>query len=201
MARIEIGHRMALALMLVTPGVAVAQASSQAVSGVAGAFNSRFIPTDLFTRMLERPEGSRDAGFKIEAPVDSVWVAMTDVMKQLDVPVSYADRAAGEMGTVKAKTYKRLGKYALSDLLRCGEGASGPNADMYVVYVSVAAFVKAGAGGETSVVAFIGGDAVDLPNGRNDVVPCSSSGQFEGRFAAALKKRMLNQMIQAKAKP
>lgn len=201
MARIEIGHRLALALLLGAPALGTAQTNTPAVSGVAGAFNSRFIPTDLFTRMVERPEGSRDASFRIEAPVDSVWVAMTDVMKQLDVPVSYADRAAGEMGTVKAKSYKRLGKYALSDLLRCGEGASGPNADMYVVYVSVAAFVKAGPGKETSVAAFIGGDAVDLPNGRNDVVPCSTSGQFEGKFAALLKKRMLNQMIQAKVKP
>ncbi len=196
-------HRWAWGLALAfMPAMAAAQAnSSAAVSGVAGGFNSRFIPMEIFSRMMERPEDNRDLTFKIAAPIDSVWVALTDVMKQFDIPVGYADRAAGEIGTVKAKMYKRLGKTALSDFLRCGEGSSGPNADMYVVYVSVATFVKAGTDGQTTVAAFMGGDAVDLPNGRNDVVPCTSSGQFESKFAAALKKRMLNQIVSTKAKP
>lgn len=201
----EFGRRYTWALGLalaVVPSMMAAQASSTpAVSGVAGGFNSRFIPMEIFSRMLERPEDNRDLTFKIAAPVDSVWVALTDVMKQFDIPVGYADRAAGEMGMVKTKTYKRLAKTALSDFLRCGEGSAGPNADMYVVYVSVATFVKAATGGETAVAAFIGGDAVDLPNGRNDVVPCTSSGQFEAKFATALKKRMLNQIVSTKAKP
>lgn len=202
MKRLGIGHWFGMALLAVlVPRALGAQASSApATSGNAGGFNSRFIPVDVWTRMLERPENINDFGFKVQAPADSVWAALTDVMKLFDIPIGYTDRRAGEMGAVKAKMYKRLGKSAISEFLRCGEGTSGPNADMYVVYISVAAFVKSANEAETSAAVFISGDAVDLPNGRNDVVPCTSSGQFESKFAAAVKKRMLSQTIK-QAKP
>ena len=192
MGRFGIGHRFGIGMLaILLPGVAVGQSTSApATSGVAGGFNSRFIPVEIWTRMLERPENAADGGFVVDASPDSVWVALTDVLKRFEVPFTYNDRAAGEMGIVKAKLYKRIGKSALSDFLRCGEGTSGPNADMYVVYVSIAAFVKAGTGNQTSGAAFIGGEAVDLPNGRNDVVPCTSSGQFETKIANAVRKRL-----------
>ena len=63
---------------------------------------------------------------------------MTEVFKAFDIPVSYSDQTAGELGTVKAKVMRRLGKEPLSNYLRCGEGLTGPNADSYVVYLSVA---------------------------------------------------------------
>ncbi len=192
MKRLGIGHWLGMTIVaLLLPGVAAAQSSSApTTSGVFGGTASHFIPRDIWNRMLERPEDAGDGGFLVEAPIDAVWTALSEVLKEFDVPISFSDRAAGEMGTIKAKMYKRLGRAAVSEFLRCGEGTSGPNADMYVVYVSVAAFVKPGTGNQTAAMAMIGGEAVDLPNGRNDVVPCTSSGRFELKVATAVRKRL-----------
>ncbi|MBL8987539.1 MAG: hypothetical protein JNJ80_14805, partial [Gemmatimonadetes bacterium] len=50
--------------------------------------------------------------------------------------------------------------------------------------------IKAGSDGTTTVLTLISGDAVDVPNGRNEVVPCTTSGQFEEKVAKAVRKRL-----------
>jgi len=167
----------------------VAQQPSAPPSGQYGGLSSRFIPTDIWTRMLERPEDA-PSSFTVTASRDSAWVALQDAFKQLDVPLDFSDKVAGEMGTVRAKLYRRLGKAPVSDFLRCGEGISGPNADSYVVYLSVVGFVRPAQDGGTTVVALITGQAVDLPNGRNDVVPCTTTGKLEDKVAKSVIKRL-----------
>ncbi|MBM3275589.1 MAG: hypothetical protein FJ206_05920 [Gemmatimonadetes bacterium] len=161
-----------------------------------GGWNSRFVPQSVFQRMLERPEHAPDALVLVVEP-ELAWQAMEATFKELGVPtdqgapVGFADRGAGEMGVNNAKLYKRMGKAALSEYLRCGEGVAGPNADMYVVYLTVIGFVRPMKDGELALQTMITGDAVDLPNGRNELQPCTSSGQFEVKASKALAKRLL----------
>ncbi|MCC7132196.1 MAG: hypothetical protein SFV24_04265 [Gemmatimonadales bacterium] len=178
----------ALAAGLLTMAEPV-QAQAPAASGVYGGFAPRFVPLDVWTRMLSRPETAPGA-FSVAAPADSVWAALGEVLKRFDVPLAYADRAAGEMGVVRTKLYRRMGKEPLSNFLRCGEGLTGPNADTYMVYLSAVGMIKAGSDGTTTVLTLISGDAVDVPNGRNEVVPCTTSGQFEEKVAKAVRKRL-----------
>jgi hypothetical protein len=186
--------RTSTALLLI--GLAMAPGSvawGQAPPNVAnaGGWVSRFVPAEIFQRMLERPERAPDALF-LKVDTNAAWAAMETTLKELDVPAGFSDRSAGEMGAVKAKHYKRMGKASLSEYLRCGEGTAGPNADMYVVYVSVVGFVRTMPDGETGLQTMIAGQAVDLPNGRNEVIECTSSGQFESKAAKLLAKKLLS---------
>jgi hypothetical protein len=186
--------RTSTALLLI--GLAMAPGSvawGQAPPNVAnaGGWVSRFVPAEIFQRMLERPERAPDALF-LKVDANAAWAAMETTLKELDVPAGFSDRSAGEMGAVKAKHYKRMGKASLSEYLRCGEGTAGPNADMYVVYVSVVGFVRTMPDGETGLQTMIAGQAVDLPNGRNEVIECTSSGQFESKAAKLLAKKLLS---------
>lgn len=162
----------------------------------AGGWSSRFVPVSVLQRMLDRPERAPDA-LLISVEAEAAWHAMEATFKELGVPtdqgapVSFADRGAGELGVNNAKLYKRMGKAALSEYLRCGEGSAGPNADMYVVYVTVVGFVRPTKDGEIALQTMITGDAVDLPNGRNELLPCTSSGQFELKASKALTKRLI----------
>lgn len=187
--------RTSTALLLVglsmAPG-SVAWGQDPTSIGNAGGWVSRFVPADIFQRMLERPERAPDA-ILLKVDATAAWTAMEATLKELDVPAGFADRSAGEMGTVKAKLYKRMGKASLSEYLRCGEGTTGPNADMYVVYVSVVGFVRTMPSGETGLQTMIAGQAVDLPNGRNEIIGCTSSGQFELKAAKLLAKKLLSQ--------
>lgn len=173
-------------------------ASQQNPTGISnsGGWVSRFVPQGVFQRMLERPERAPDA-LLVKVDREAAWAAMEATLKELGVPleqpapVSFADKVAGEMGVNHAKLYKRIGKSPLSEYLRCGEGTAGPNADMYVVYLTVIGFVRPAADGELALQTMITGDAVDLPNGRNEVLPCNSSGQFEMKAQRGLAKRLL----------
>lgn len=157
-----------------------------------GHMPSRFVPLDVLQRMQERPENAPEA-LVVELDQDAAWAALEATFKDLEVPVSFSDKGAGEMGMVRAKLYKRMGKQPISRYLRCGEGTAGPNADMYVVYVSVLGFVRPTASGQRMIYGMIAGQAVDLPNGRNEIMDCTSSGQFETLVIKALTKRLLTQ--------
>jgi len=91
---------------------------------------------------------------------------------------------------VQTKTMRRLGKEALSVYLRCGEGLTGPNADSYVVYLSVAGFVKPAADNQLTVAVLVTAHAIDLPNGRNEVMYCHTTGRLEDRVGKAVQKRL-----------
>jgi hypothetical protein len=176
---------------IVTPGWAQ-QTNPTSISSSFGSSAPRFVPLDVWQRMLERPEDAPEAMI-VEGTADVVWGALEGVFKELDVPTGFSDKSAGELGVVRAKLYKRMGKRSLSQYLRCGEGTAGPNADMYVVYVSVLGFVKPAGAGKQAAYGMITGHAQDLPNGRNDIVPCTSSGSFETLVVKALAKRLLVQ--------
>ena len=186
------GHRIGSALVGLVVGVSGAlgaQNPTALPSGSTGAINSRFIPPDILTRMMERPS-ELPSSVLVTAARDDAWIALTEVFKAFDIPVSYSDETAGELGTVKAKVMRRLGKEPLSNYLRCGEGLTGPNADSYVVYLSVAGFVKPAANGQVTVATLVTAHAIDLPNGRNDVMYCTTAGRLEDKIAKAVQKRL-----------
>ena len=185
-------HRIGLALaalLVGASGASVAQNPTSIPSGGTGNISSRFIPPEILSRMMERPS-ELPSSVVVTAPRDEVWAALTEVFKALDIPVSYSDQPAGEIGTVKARMMRRLGKEPLSGYLRCGEGLTGPNADSYMVYLSVAAFVKPAADGQVVVASLVTAHAIDLPNGRNDVMYCTTSGRLEEKIGKAVQKRL-----------
>ena len=185
-------HRIGAALVTLlvgVPGGLVAQNPTTIPSGSTGAFSSRFIPPEIFTRMMERPS-ELPSSIMVAASRADVWLALEEAFKSLDIAVSYSDQAAGELGTVKAKVMRRLGKQPLSNYLRCGEGLTGPNADSYVVYLSVAGFVKPAANDQIAVATLVTAHAIDLPNGRNDVMYCTTTGRLEDKIGQAVQKRL-----------
>jgi hypothetical protein len=139
--------------------------------------------------MLERPEDA-PSSVTLAAPRDTVWAAVEAVFKQLAVPITFSDPKAGELGTVNSKQYRRLGKQVLSSFLRCGEGMTGPNAETYVVFISVIGFLRPAPDSATMLVTLVTGHAIDLPNGRNEMVHCTTTGRLEDRIAKAVAKRV-----------
>ncbi len=176
-------HRIGWAIAVLLAGV-----SRGAMSQNPGV-SSKFIPPELMARMMERP-AELPSSVTVAGGRDAAWQALTEVFKSFEIPVSYSDPAAGEVGAIKAKIMRRLGKQPLSQYLRCGEGLTGPNADSYVVYFSIAGFVKAAPNNEVTVATLVTAHAIDLPNGRNDVMDCTTSGRLEEKIAKAVQLRL-----------
>lgn len=176
-----------VALVVAAVGPLAAQNRDTGARGVGG-FTSRFIPADVLARMRDRPEGSLDAA-TLHGPPDSVWVALRAALDSLAIPIGFEDRAAGEIGQQRVRLFRKLGKQPLSSYLRCGDGMTGPNADTYVVYLSFVAFVRPVGAGRVLVAPLLTAQAVDLPNGRNDVINCATTGRLETRLMERLQAR------------
>lgn len=152
-------------------------------------FVSRFIPAEVWARMRERLEDPKTS-VVVDAPVDTVWTALRAALDGLEVPVGFAERSTWEMGSQRVKLYRMLGKQRLSSYVRCGEGITGPNADSYVVYLSFLSFLRPEADGKVILFSLLAAQAIDLPNGRNDVVDCTSTGRLEQRVAEQVLARL-----------
>jgi hypothetical protein len=151
----------------------------------AGGFTSRFIPFEILSRMMERPEGAADS-VSFAAPMDSAWAGLKRVLDKLEVPIGFEDVASRQMGHAGAKIYRRLGKQPLSMYLRCGEGIAGPNADTYMVYFTHISVLGPAGIDRVALYSLVGGQAVDVAGGRNDPVSCTSTGRLEQEIAKQL---------------
>jgi len=157
---------------------------------VAGSSGSRFIPHEVFLRMLERSSDLNDA-VTLEGTLDGVWPALRSTLEELGVPIGFDDPKNGEIGTQRAKLYRRLGKERLSSYLRCGSGMTGPNADTYAVYLSLVVMARNLGEGKVGLQPLITAQAVDLAGGRNDAVMCTTTGRLERRIGNDLKLKLL----------
>jgi hypothetical protein len=177
-----------LVCLLVAPTLLAGQ-NQAATSGVwGGASMSRFVPLDVLNRMRERPDALEDA-FTVTARMDSAWGALRTTLTDLGVELSFEDPASGELGNAQLKLRRRLGKQPLSSLVRCGSGSTGPNADTYLVYLTVVAFVKPIDNG-IAILPLVTGHAINPEAGRSDAVDCTSTGRLEKRIGEGVRARL-----------
>lgn len=174
-----------VALSLVTLAAPLAGQNPSSIPSTSGGWVSRFVSADVLLRMRERLEHVEP--LETPAPLDSVWSALRPALEGLGVKVAFADPASRQMGTAQVKIFRRLGKESLSSYLRCGDGIAGPNADTYAVYLSLVSFLAPGSTpGSTRLYTLIAAQAEDVANGRNDLIPCTSTGMLERRIGRAV---------------
>lgn len=183
------GAAAALILAIGLAGQGAAAQTPPPASATAGGYTSRFIPVDVLSRMLERPE-SVDEAILLTADRAAAWAALKAALTELGVPIGFDDPAAGEIGHQRARLFRRLGKQPLSSYLRCGSGSTGPNADSYAVYLTFVAFLRPAGEGTVAVAPFLTAHAVDVAGGRNDPVACTSSGRLERRLGELLRRQL-----------
>lgn len=119
-------------------------------------------------------------------PAD-VWKLAEGVYAALDIPVTLKDVPNGQLGNRSFWKRRVLGPRRMSELVNCGSGATGQNADAYRIQMSLTTTLTAKSDQtlvETLLIAYgqdVGGDST-AP------VQCASTGALEN---------MINQSIQA----
>lgn len=182
-----LGRITALTVIALTGGVSqtMAQAPQPAM---VGSISSRFLPIEVLTRMLERPQPA-DPVVVLAAGREEAWLALKEALAELAVPIAFEDQSAGEIGHQRARLFRRLGKQPLSSYLSCGSGSTGPNADSYAVHLTFVAFLRPAGEQAVAVMPLLTAYAVDVAGGRNDPVMCTSTGRLESRIGALLRRR------------
>lgn len=136
-----------------------------------------------------RVEFSRDAGLtrgRIPGTPDSAWRVLKRLVEEAGIRVTIAEPANGLLGTRRVRAVRRLGRSPISTFLSCGENMTGPNADTYHVFLTLLATISPTVGGGTAFQLEFHGDAVDVPGGRPERLPCSTTGRLEQRLVDRL---------------
>jgi hypothetical protein len=116
----------------------------------------------------------------IAGPPDSVWRAVRAMLADVGIPIKLDDRADGVIGNERFRAVRRLGKVPLSRLFSCGEGLTGPNADAYHVFIRfVVRLAPVPTAARTRFEMRVYAEAVDVPGGRPERLPCTTSGRLE----------------------
>lgn len=120
--------------------------------------------------------------YDIPFPVATAYHALLAAYRELKVPLEVQDSLRFQVGSA---TFHRTGTFAgaqISTWMGCGDGASGPNADSYRVYMILNSSLQA-AGPDRTVLrtGYLAG-AVSQSGASNQPMPCESTGRLEIRL-------------------
>ncbi len=118
----------------------------------------------------------------VDAPLDSVWLALPRAYELLGIPDAGVDAERTVFGNPGYRP-RRIEGERLSKYVDCGTGTTAvPNADQYVVTLSVLTRLTPGEGGGTMVVTTVEGTGKPRAVSGNPVY-CQSIGTLEARVA------------------
>ncbi|MCC7132745.1 MAG: hypothetical protein IT352_08870 [Gemmatimonadales bacterium] len=142
------------------------------------------LTTDWGTFMFERDMGTT-SGLVAGTP-DSVFKAVQALLVEYGLKLK-DDPVARQLGVNRQRVTRRIGKQPVSDFLSCGEGLTGPNADTWHVSYTMGVEILPGAANKSRLVMSFTAEAIDVPNGRNDRVPCATTGRLELQLVKRLR--------------
>ena len=110
------------------------------------------------------------------------FAALVLAYQQLRIPVSVSDSARRYLGNLHFTKMQRLGSSALSQLIDCGVGMTGPRADQYRVHLAVVSRVDSLPDGRSRLRSTVVAGAEDVQGPSKDPVKCGSTGVLESRL-------------------
>lgn len=119
----------------------------------------------------------------------ALFAATSGVFEELKIPIDTRDSLQGIVGISRTDKMRSFAGMRMSQILDCGAGMTGLNADNWRIYMTVYAFVEGKEDKSKLHVAFVAG-AKDVEGASKDAVSCGSTGAFESMFADRVKKRL-----------
>lgn len=86
---------------------------------------------------LETGEGASAVSDSIDAPYATVWGVLKQVYAALDVPVTLENPGTRQIGNTHFWKSRRFAGHAMTDLVNCGNGVTGPRAADFRIYMSL----------------------------------------------------------------
>lgn len=157
-----------------TGGPLAAQAGEQTVTRY-GRFN--FTPSIGVTKGL------------VNGPADSVYQHTRVILAGLGVPIKHENASARQLMSRRERVVRRIGKHPVSRYLTCGYGTTGPAADSWFVYLTIETLVTPQSARTSELTFSITAEAINVPEGRNESVACTTTGKLERALVDELVER------------
>lgn len=114
----------------------------------------------------------------VEAPPDSVYLALRSVYKDLAVPLEFDIPRERRMGATDFYKTRRMAGQPISRFLNCGETFSGPAADSHRIYMTLVSTVTPSDSGSRLDIVFTA-SSQNLDGTSSDRLPCGTTGALE----------------------
>lgn len=155
-------------------------------NGDVGAQETMAVPRiDWGTFNFERSTGMTTG--TLNGAAATIYAAIPEVFKDLGLQPKELDPTEKILGVKRHRLVRKLGKQQISRYLSCGDGLLGPNADSYYVYVTMNIQVVQANAGTSKLVMYFGAEAVNVPGGQSDRIPCATTGVFEHQAVTRLQ--------------
>jgi hypothetical protein len=132
--------------------------------------------TDWGTFVFERDLGSTSG--IVAGPADSVYRILRASLADVKLEMKEDDPISRQLGVRRLRVSRRIGRKPVSAFLSCGEGITGANVDLWHVCLNLGARVSPAPKG-ARLQLILSADAVDVPGGRSERVPCATTGRLE----------------------
>lgn len=138
--------------------------------------------------MADRPTAQ---ALTVAATPDDVWRTAVRVYAALDIPVTLADIAHGQLGNRSFSKRRTLGPRRMSELLNCGSGQLGANADSYRIQMSLSTTLSS-RNGQTLVETLLIAYGEDVSGDSTSPAQCASTGALENLINHSIQANLPN---------
>ncbi len=126
--------------------------------------------------MFERDLGSMSG--IVSGPADRVYRVLKAFFADRKLTMKEEDPINLQLGVKRLRLVRRIGKTPISLFLSCGACLTGPNADLWHVFLNLGAQVTPAPKG-ARLHLLVNAEAVDVPGGRNERIPCTTTCRLE----------------------
>jgi hypothetical protein len=132
-------------------------------------------------------EAPTSVGITLAASPTLVWGALRKTYAAFMIPVAVDNPAIHQIGNSNFYKSVSFAGQPMTALVNCGNGATGPNAAKYRIYMSVLTNVNPDPKGGTLVQLGFIATGRDVAGNSTETISCGSSGVFERAFLDRLK--------------
>lgn len=185
-------HR-ALFLSLVAAGCASTGSGSTGSGTPSIADRERVVVTGIDAEggaVAVRVAGSGAVSTTIDAPPAQVLAALRQAHAALGIPITLDDPPRLRLGNLDFHRTGSIGKMRMSRFVSCGDGITGPRADVYRIYLSLESIVVPAAGGASELRTALVASASGMAGGAPDRIPCGTTGVLEARIAELVRAQL-----------
>ena len=122
----------------------------------------------------------------VPATADRAFQALRLVYDELGVKPTMVDPNTGRIGNTNFWVSRRLAGNAISTYLNCGDTFSGPIANTYRIYISLASIIRPDGPTASELETAFSAEAQNMEGTSSDRVACGSTGRLEEQIRKSL---------------
>ncbi len=123
----------------------------------------------------------------VDLSPDKAFAALESAYIALGIPISEKLPAKRQLGNPAFRARRKLGDLQLTKLVDCGGDSGMPNAETYILTLSISSVVSANAAGGSVVQTVLEGDGKNPLTNAATNVRCGSLGELEKRIVMRMK--------------